>query len=64
MAEFADLFPNAELAVQPGAGQYPWLDHADRFVVTTQISWDRPPPRRHNPSRERPPAATARHNGK
>ncbi|WP_176741426.1 hypothetical protein [Streptomyces sp. LUP30] len=35
MAEFADLFTNAELAVQPGAGQHPWLDDADRFGVTT-----------------------------
>ncbi|KDN73624.1 alpha/beta hydrolase [Streptomyces olindensis] len=35
MAEFADLFPNAELVVQPGAGHYPWLDDADRFVATT-----------------------------
>jgi pimeloyl-ACP methyl ester carboxylesterase len=24
-AEFADLFPNAELVVQPGAGHFPWL---------------------------------------
>ncbi|MYW02738.1 alpha/beta hydrolase [Streptomyces sp. SID3343] len=35
MAEFADLFPNAELVVQPGAGHYPWLDDPDRFVATT-----------------------------
>jgi pimeloyl-ACP methyl ester carboxylesterase len=35
MAEFADLFPNAELVIQPGAGHYPWLDDADRFVKTT-----------------------------
>ncbi|MFG2353615.1 alpha/beta fold hydrolase [Streptomyces sp. NPDC048521] len=34
MAEFADLFPDAELVVQPGAGHYPWLDDADRFVAT------------------------------
>ncbi|AWS40493.1 alpha/beta fold hydrolase [Streptosporangium sp. 'caverna'] len=33
-AEFAELFPNAELAVQPEAGHYPWLDDADRFVAT------------------------------
>ncbi|MFH9090187.1 alpha/beta fold hydrolase [Streptomyces sp. NPDC017673] len=32
-AEFADLFPDAELVVQPGAGHYPWLDDADRFVA-------------------------------
>lgn len=35
VAEFADLFPNAGLVVQPGAGHYPWLDDADRFVATT-----------------------------
>lgn len=35
MAEFADLFPNAELVVQPSAGHYPWLDDTDRFVKTT-----------------------------
>lgn len=35
MAEFAALFPNAELVVQAGAGHFPWLDDADRFVATT-----------------------------
>jgi pimeloyl-ACP methyl ester carboxylesterase len=35
VAEFAELFPNAELVVQPEAGHYPWLDDADRFVATT-----------------------------
>ena len=35
VAELADLFPNAELVVQPGAGHYPWLDDAARFVATT-----------------------------
>lgn len=34
-AEFAGLFPDAELVVQPGGGHYPWLDDADRFVATT-----------------------------
>ena len=34
-AEFAGLFPDAELVIQPGAGHYPWLDDADRFVATT-----------------------------
>ena len=34
-AEFAGLFPNAELVVQPGAGHYPWLDDAGRFVTAT-----------------------------
>ncbi|MFD9366639.1 alpha/beta fold hydrolase [Streptomyces sp. NPDC060020] len=35
VTEFAELFPDATLAVQPGAGHYPWLDDADRFVATT-----------------------------
>jgi proline iminopeptidase len=35
VAEYADLFPNAEFVVQPQAGHYPWLDDADRFVATT-----------------------------
>ncbi|MFF7687672.1 alpha/beta fold hydrolase [Streptomyces syringium] len=35
VAEFAGLFSAATLAVQPGAGHYPWLDDADRFVATT-----------------------------
>jgi pimeloyl-ACP methyl ester carboxylesterase len=35
MAEFSGLFPNAEFVVQPGAGHFPWLDDADRFVTTT-----------------------------
>ncbi|MDT0549220.1 alpha/beta fold hydrolase [Streptomyces lonegramiae] len=34
-AEFAGLFPDATLVVQPGAGHYPWLDDADRFTATT-----------------------------
>jgi proline iminopeptidase len=34
-ADFAELFPSAELVVQPGAGHFPWLDDADRFVATT-----------------------------
>ncbi|MEU6597386.1 alpha/beta fold hydrolase [Streptomyces flaveolus] len=33
MAEFADLFPDAGLVVQSGAGHYPWRDDADRFVA-------------------------------
>ena len=28
----AEVFPNGEFAVQPGAGHYPWLDDADWFV--------------------------------
>ncbi|MER6978994.1 alpha/beta fold hydrolase [Streptomyces carpinensis] len=35
VAEFARLFPNAGFAVQPGAGHFPWLDDADRFVAAT-----------------------------
>jgi proline iminopeptidase len=35
MAEFAELFPHAKLVIQPGAGHFPWLDDADRFVATT-----------------------------
>jgi proline iminopeptidase len=35
VAELADLFSNAELVVQPGAGHYPWLDDAAQFVATT-----------------------------
>ncbi|MGH3389890.1 MAG: alpha/beta fold hydrolase, partial [Actinomadura sp.] len=35
VAEYAGLFPNAELVVQPQAGHFPWLDDAGRFVATT-----------------------------
>ncbi|MFD8543044.1 alpha/beta fold hydrolase [Streptomyces sp. NPDC059649] len=35
VAEFAGLFRDATLVVQPGAGHYPWLDDADRFAATT-----------------------------
>ncbi|MBT2229414.1 alpha/beta fold hydrolase [Nonomuraea sp. NEAU-A123] len=35
VAAFAELFPNAEFAVQPAAGHFPWTDDADRFVATT-----------------------------
>ncbi|NUU21141.1 MAG: alpha/beta hydrolase, partial [Streptomycetaceae bacterium] len=28
----ADVFPNAEIAVQPGAGHHPWLDGPEWFV--------------------------------
>lgn len=35
VAEIAGLFPDASLVVQSGAGHYPWLDDADRFVATT-----------------------------
>ncbi|MFJ2895354.1 alpha/beta fold hydrolase [Streptomyces sp. NPDC087218] len=33
-AEYAELFPGASFVVQPGAGHFPWLDDADRFVAT------------------------------
>ncbi|MFD9635934.1 alpha/beta fold hydrolase, partial [Streptomyces violascens] len=33
-AELAALFPSAELAVQRGAGHYPWIDDAEAFVRT------------------------------
>ncbi|MGO8730113.1 MAG: alpha/beta fold hydrolase [Streptosporangiaceae bacterium] len=35
MAEFAELFPRARLVIQAGAGHFPWLDDARRFVATT-----------------------------
>ncbi len=28
---YAELFPNATLVVQPGAGHFPWVDDPDRF---------------------------------
>ncbi|MEU0677060.1 alpha/beta hydrolase [Streptomyces sp. NPDC006172] len=34
-AEFATLFPDARLVVQPGAGHYPWVDDSERFVAAT-----------------------------
>jgi proline iminopeptidase len=33
VAEYAGLFADAELVVQPGAGHYPWLDDDDQFVA-------------------------------
>jgi len=33
-AEYAGLFPHAELAVQPGGGHFPWLDNPTWFVQT------------------------------
>ncbi|MEH0986268.1 alpha/beta fold hydrolase [Micromonospora sp. CPCC 205556] len=35
LAEFAGIFPNAQAVVQPGAGHFPWLHDADRFVTAT-----------------------------
>jgi pimeloyl-ACP methyl ester carboxylesterase len=34
VAEYAGLFRQAELVVQPGGGHYPWLDNAEWFVQT------------------------------
>ncbi|MCG5213603.1 alpha/beta fold hydrolase [Streptosporangium sp. KLBMP 9127] len=34
IAEYAALFPAAELVIQARAGHFPWLDDADRFVST------------------------------
>ncbi|MEV6574782.1 alpha/beta hydrolase [Streptomyces sp. NPDC051577] len=34
VAEFAALFPDARLVVQPGAGHHPWIDDPDRFAAT------------------------------
>ena len=45
-AEFARLFRNAELVVQSGAGHFPWLDDADRFVATLLAFLGRPATRR------------------
>ena len=33
-AEYVGLFGQAELAVQPGGGHYPWLDNPEWFVQT------------------------------
>ncbi|MEU7599589.1 alpha/beta hydrolase [Streptomyces sp. NPDC040724] len=50
VTRLAELFPDATLVVQPGAGHYPWIDDADRFVATTTAFLDRPGPARpHDP---------------
>jgi pimeloyl-ACP methyl ester carboxylesterase len=42
-ATYAGLFPGAELAVQPGAGHYPWLDDPQGSSRPSRGSWaDRP----------------------
>jgi pimeloyl-ACP methyl ester carboxylesterase len=38
--ELAGLFADAALVVQPGAGHYPWIDDADRFVAATAAFLD------------------------
>jgi len=40
VAELAALFSAAQLVVQPGAGHYPWLDDADRFVSAVSAFLD------------------------
>ncbi|MEH0574221.1 MULTISPECIES: alpha/beta hydrolase [Streptomyces] len=40
MREFVELFPKAELVVQPGAGHYPWRDDPERFVTTVKRFMD------------------------
>jgi pimeloyl-ACP methyl ester carboxylesterase len=40
--EYAGLFPQAELVVQPGAGHYPWLDDPDRFAAAAAAFLCRP----------------------
>ncbi|MEU6862030.1 alpha/beta hydrolase [Streptomyces sp. NPDC046876] len=35
MAQYAGLFPNAALVVQPGAGHFPWLDDRAAFTAAT-----------------------------
>lgn len=35
IGQYAGLFPNGTLVVQPGAAHIPWLDDADRFVEPT-----------------------------
>ncbi|GAA2201020.1 hypothetical protein GCM10009787_54240 [Streptomyces bangladeshensis] len=37
----AEAFPDAECAVRPGAGHYPWLDDPERFVRRTLAFLDR-----------------------
>jgi pimeloyl-ACP methyl ester carboxylesterase len=32
--EYAGMFPQAEMAVQPGSGHYPWRDNPEWFVQT------------------------------
>lgn len=41
-AEYAGLFPHAEVTVQPGGGHFPWLDDPESFVATL-AGFRRPP---------------------
>jgi len=36
-AEYAELFPHAEMVVLPRGGHFPWLDDPERFVTT--VTW-------------------------
>ncbi len=45
VAEFATLFRNARLVVQPAAGHYPWLDDASLFTAATIRFFDTAAPR-------------------
>lgn len=38
-AEFAALFPNAHLVIQPKSSHFPWLDTPDPFVTTLTTFW-------------------------
>ncbi|MGA5729998.1 alpha/beta fold hydrolase [Streptomyces seoulensis] len=42
VAAFADLFPDARLSIQPGAGHYPWLDDPERFTAVAADFLARP----------------------
>jgi proline iminopeptidase len=42
VAEFAELFANAELVVQSGAGHLPWFEDAGPFVSTIATFLERP----------------------
>ena len=39
-AEFAGLFADARLLIQPSAGHGPWLDDASRFAATVSAFLD------------------------
>jgi proline iminopeptidase len=39
-AEFAGLFPDARLVIQPGAGHRPWLDDAGWFAAAVSAFLD------------------------
>jgi pimeloyl-ACP methyl ester carboxylesterase len=39
-AEFAGLFPDAKLVIQPGAGHSPWLDDVGWFAAVVSAFLD------------------------